>query len=293
MVAADAEQLIFAPIPYAALKQRREGVIDYFLGQCDTLIESFHYFHQKYPGSGFQANRHLSSPNSKCMRQRFESALVLLSDNDFLQVAFHGTRAFNVTSILQKGLDPMLRDGQSFGAGEYFTVDPLIAETYCRCNDGETLQIVVCVVILPKWPATVHIVINNPNHHIPIGVMQGVKIPGCFRMLSENQKQMLARRSINFQKRLQHCELAEQIDRIKRQIVLDLKKEPSMASNLYRQFSALLRGTPENKEILRKVLARHFGDAVIRVQFPGLLESCTMNDTTSTGEAAISQNRIP
>jgi hypothetical protein len=111
-----------------------------------------------------------------------------------------------------------------------------------------------------------------------------------FPVLSENQTQMVARRSINFHKRLQPYELPEQLDRIKRQVVLDLqKKQPAMASDLYRLFSVLLKGTPESKEILQVVKAQHFGDAVIVVQFPGLLESCMINDSTCAGEGARSQ----
>jgi Poly(ADP-ribose) polymerase catalytic domain len=280
---------VLAPMLYSTLQQKQQGVIEYFQCQCGKpwFLEEFHDFRQQYSEPIFQANHYLSSPDSKCM-QIFESALLLIKDTDFLQVAFHGTRASNVTSILQKGLDPMLRnkgfgggdclkmDGtwrheylamngmvrkyQHFGAGEYFTVDPSAAAKYCNCIDGETLRIVVCTVILPKYPSKEHIVIKNPNHHIPIGIRQGVKSLECFMMLNEDQRQMLARRSINFHKRLQHCELPEQIERIKCLIVLDLKrKEPAMASDLYRRFSAVLRYTRKQRDI-----AKSFGSAFWR-----------------------------
>lgn len=277
------------PIQSSALKQQQQSVMDYFQSQWDKpeFLETFYSFRQNYSEPSFHANPHLSS-DSEC-RQRFEKALLVLKDTESLQVAFHGTPFENVSSILRYGLYPALRHGQKFGPGEYFSFDPFIAAKYSSsnsskwCPNGEIKCIVVCVVILPKRPAETHLVIKNPNHRIPIGIMQCVKI-------NENQRQLLERRYSNFHKRLQRYELLEeQIEMIKRQILLDLKKkEPAMASDLYRRFADLLKASPESKaeilcEVLARVSAREFPESFIATQFPGLLlESPNNNGAAST-----------
>jgi len=51
-------------------------------------------------------------------------------------LAFHGTPSKNIQSIINNGLDPKLRKGQTYGIGEYFTMDAKIAESYCLSKRG-------------------------------------------------------------------------------------------------------------------------------------------------------------
>jgi Poly(ADP-ribose) polymerase catalytic domain len=286
------------PIPYAALKQKRQSsVIDYFQSQCEkpNFLESFHEFCQKYANDEepprFHANPYLllssssSSPGYGLCLQRFEKALLTIQDQDCLQVVFHGTKSCNVTSILQSGLDPNRRSGQSLGPGEYFAVDPMIAALYSYNSfDWESAHVIVCLAILPRTPVKDYnvVVINDPNHHVPIGSMQCILIPDCFVKRNKAQRQLLELRYNNFHKRLQRFELPveQKIYRVKRQILLDLqRKEPAMASDLYRRYSdLLLRGggssSSSTAETKREILARvrQFPEYIIAIKFPGLLE---------------------
>jgi Poly(ADP-ribose) polymerase catalytic domain len=49
-----------------------------------------------------------------------------------LGLVFHGTRSCNILNILNYGLDASLRNGQSFGPGEYFSTTPTTSISYCR-----------------------------------------------------------------------------------------------------------------------------------------------------------------
>jgi Poly(ADP-ribose) polymerase catalytic domain len=286
---------------YSTLKEQRQSVIDYFQCQWDQwdkkeFLAPFNSFRKNYSEPSFHPNKNLSLPDNEC-RKRFEKALSVLRDRDVLHVAFHGTPASNLSRILQNGLDPPpvhRHHGEDFNPGEYFSVDPLIAAKYSSSTGriwlpdmADLICIVVCVVIMPKRIATKQVVTANPNNHIPIGFMQCVKIPDRFIIKNENQRQLLARRYLNFHKRLQRlCVLPEeQVHMVKRQILLDLKiKQSVMASDLYGRFADLLKGSPECKaEILQEVLAQ-FPESVIATHFPWLLlEESSQNNGTTTG----------
>jgi hypothetical protein len=241
-------------------------------------------------------------------RQRFERAILKLEGKEVVDVAFHGTLAADVTSNLQNGIDPLL------GPGRFFSFDPMVAaHSSCvrdgppidgsNARDGEIAHIIVCLVILPKSlsvePEEQLFVTNDPDHHIPIGYMQGVRMPDCFVLNNEKQL-MLGRRYNNFHKRLQSFELPEQIDRVKRQILVDLQsKQPALASDLYRRYSDLLLngGSSTSSETKREILARlrKFPKSVIAIKFPGLLEeeeSLQMDGVGVTTTNSLDGNKI-
>lgn len=286
MASEDRTTGVLEPLLYSKLKEDKDNhdVVGYFQRECQKPEFLTHCQSARQPNlsPSFQVNSHLNSGN-ECLR-RFEAALQKLGGKARLQVAFHGTPPKNVSNILRDGLDPALRSSQCCGPGEYFSSDPFVAMGYCGyCPHlKEVVTMLVCAVVLPEIAAKNHIVVNNPNHHIPIGILQWEKIHT--KMVkqwpapTENQKQMMAYRSTNFHKRLQRYDGAERASRIKCQILLDLtKKHYLMASSLYTRFSSLLLGTPECAEILDQVLDfvsdGEFPEAVIAKKFPGLLES--------------------
>jgi len=107
--------------------------------------------------------------------QRGAQALGLanLSSTEF---AFHGTATLaNVQSICWNGFDPTLRSGQSYGPGEYFSVDAGTSAAYA----GNCGYLVVCLLLTGPHKTThsnVVRVVNSPAsgdpmYCVPVGVV--------------------------------------------------------------------------------------------------------------------------
>ena len=101
-----------------------------------------------------------------------------------VQLCFHGTKSTNIDAICKNGLDPNRRNGQAYGAGEYFAVDSFTSLGYCdRSSEGQMKMIVFAVLVdssgLTPTPLASLLVINKVEHQLPLFVIEfGIK-DGC------------------------------------------------------------------------------------------------------------------
>jgi hypothetical protein len=92
-----------------------------------------------------------------------------------VRLVFHGTRDENIEDICQNGLDPSKRgkNGQAYGAGEYFADNPSVSIPYCAGGR----RMLVFAVLMDKQGVTQHnrqngiLVINKPEHQLPMFVL--------------------------------------------------------------------------------------------------------------------------
>ena len=114
-----------------------------------------------------------SKPGGK-LYERFFAAWAS-APNKRLRLVFHGTPEANVESICSEGLDPARRNGQAYGAGEYFGGDANVSLGYCR---GGRKMIVFVVLLDPSGvtlegptPAGEMVVISKPEFQLPLAVI--------------------------------------------------------------------------------------------------------------------------
>lgn len=183
---------------------------------------------------------------------RFQQFVKIIHDGGVrLAIAFHGTDPRNLPSILATGLDASKRCGQSLGPGEYFATKASVSASYCRRGN----VMVVCVIVFPeqlKSRRDNEVVVENNQHHIPIGVLlfdrpfkfvSPVQPPldpqGA--TLEQQRKELISKRVQNFAKRYLNDDMDQdrQHQCIADQIVRDLKgNRAEMASALYIKYEA-------------------------------------------------------
>lgn len=123
--------------------------------------------------SNLQVKAVKANPHSQVglpLYNRFYQAWQRVGNQSILLV-FHGTLEANIGSICQGGLDPKRRSGQSLGMGEYFGKSFSVSRSYCK---GGRKMLVFAVLEDPS--GVTHndantIVIHNPEHHLPIFVV--------------------------------------------------------------------------------------------------------------------------
>ena len=166
-----------------------------FVGHCAALgfaNPSFHPNHSTYLSAGHAGYDKFAACLSSESHQR-----ELQAANACLGVVFHGTATANIDSILQNGLDKNRRSGQSYGPGEYFSMEPTLSVSYCKGG----LEMLVFVVVLPptlpkkeagkvrtKCPPD-YVVVENNQHHLALGVLKFHSVNHSVMALSQSRRQ--------------------------------------------------------------------------------------------------------
>jgi len=126
-------------------------------------------------------NNHIPSPNGGYQRtkSRFQQILEdkTIKDSEKVSLVFHGTHPSNIANILQNGLDPARRNGQSLGAGEYFSKDPSVCIPYCKSGNTMLVFLVIdsaatkyCSIEGKRIPSS-YVIVQEPRHQFPFGVL--------------------------------------------------------------------------------------------------------------------------
>ena len=124
----------------------------------------------------FHPKTEILSEAKDALARRFLEALrdPSMHDQQEIMICFHGTRAKNISKILEHGLDPSLRRKQRRGPGEYFMKCPYGSLPYSRGSG----QLLVFAVVLPlEERDSSIIVVENNTHQLPLGVLRFTEDP--------------------------------------------------------------------------------------------------------------------
>ena len=105
---------------------------DILASQRRTLED---WAHKQFEASGCKVQNIRHNPKSypgENLYEAFAAGYKLARNTKSIELKFHGTPESNVDSIMENGLDPLKRNGQAYGEGEYFGGVPHDSIGYCR-----------------------------------------------------------------------------------------------------------------------------------------------------------------
>ena len=127
-------------------------------------------FLQKFPNlkvASMKENDHAKPGGA--LFNKFRSAMMSLPTSQRNTcLAFHGTAESNIDSICTTGYDQKKRNGQAYGAGEYFATSPNTPLSYCK--GGKKLLLNELLLGQNGTHHTTHgdiVVMKNPAHDLP------------------------------------------------------------------------------------------------------------------------------
>jgi Poly(ADP-ribose) polymerase catalytic domain len=134
----------------------------------------------------------------------FDDACCKLGINSTLELVFHGTRATNISNILENGLDPSKRKGQSYGPGEYFGRQPNISISYCHGDKSMLVFVIVkpddAVANKYRCPED-YVVVSSSEYQLPIGTLRFTSFDAVLLEKSMEMKRKLTQLSREVQQK--------------------------------------------------------------------------------------------
>ena len=240
-----AKQRYFCSIALKDLHAKIRNRFDFteqFRQAC--VSESFRIFAEKWglEAPVFTANA-LAKAGEK-VYDRFYAACKKLPAVGSLAVVFHGTAEENIEKILNEGLNPLLRRGQAYGPGEYFSTEPGLSISYCK---GGSKMLVFLVVIVPpivppieapiedyrsfttNCPSNI-VVVSNNDLQIPLGFVSFRKVSHIAHHRSESSRERIRYLSKMLEKASQETAVAKLRAKIIQHLI---KLRVDIASEVY------------------------------------------------------------
>ena len=189
-------------------------------------------------------------------------------------IAFHGTSEQNIASILSSGLNPALRNGQSYGRGEYFAVNPALPYSYCKGGSKMLVFALITSRLDVKGQGKDIVVVERGQRQIPIATL-------TFDAHAMKSNTALLQQAANFQSRVNvliaqknaaECVLKEA--RWKEKIIKSLLvREYDTASHIYKKACTANSGVPPKSiaDEIAMYIRDHIRDEdLVEIYFPNL-----------------------